>query len=369
MAKKILIVSNSFYPENSPRSFRTTELVKAFTKQGHQVTLLTQEKNDFDYTDFLKQYPVKMESYGRLRWKTFERSKLFGDWSRKFGRLLYLFLEYPNIEILWRLKKVLPHYKGFDLMISIAVPHPVHWAVAWVRSKKNPIATTWVADCGDPFMGNTLESIRPPFYFSYFEKYFCCKADYVSIPTKSSINGYYPEFHHKFVVIPQGFDFDSISIEKGTVATDVITFAYAGALASSGIRSPHQIIHFLLGQSIPFRFHLYSSNSDLLSDLALQFPDSIILHSSLPREVLLPELGQMDFLLNLDNGTTNQTPSKLIDYALVGRPILNITAHNFDTNILLAFLKRDYSNSFKLDNLENYNIKTITNQFLSLADE
>ncbi len=32
--KKILIISRSFYPMNSPRSFRTTELVKEFLPKG-----------------------------------------------------------------------------------------------------------------------------------------------------------------------------------------------------------------------------------------------------------------------------------------------------------------------------------------------
>jgi len=36
---KILIVSNAFYPEISPRSFRTTELAKELSRQGHKDTL------------------------------------------------------------------------------------------------------------------------------------------------------------------------------------------------------------------------------------------------------------------------------------------------------------------------------------------
>ena len=33
--KRILIVSRSFYPDNSPRAFRTAELSKEFARQGH----------------------------------------------------------------------------------------------------------------------------------------------------------------------------------------------------------------------------------------------------------------------------------------------------------------------------------------------
>ena len=45
--KTILVVSSAFYPENSPRSFRTTELVKELARQGHQVTLYTLKNNKF----------------------------------------------------------------------------------------------------------------------------------------------------------------------------------------------------------------------------------------------------------------------------------------------------------------------------------
>ena len=38
--KRILIVGRTFFPEQSPRSFRTTELAKEFARQGHQVEVL-----------------------------------------------------------------------------------------------------------------------------------------------------------------------------------------------------------------------------------------------------------------------------------------------------------------------------------------
>src|SRR6218665_3238194 len=96
--KKILIISRAFYPQNSPRSFRTTELVKEFCKQGHEVTLLTALQKDFDYTPFLKEHPIRLESMGEMKWKPFGKSKFFGDWPRKLDRFLHLFFEYPNIE-------------------------------------------------------------------------------------------------------------------------------------------------------------------------------------------------------------------------------------------------------------------------------
>ena len=50
--KKILLVSNGFYPEISPRSYRATELAKEFYRQGHEVTVITKYR-DYNYIDFL----------------------------------------------------------------------------------------------------------------------------------------------------------------------------------------------------------------------------------------------------------------------------------------------------------------------------
>lgn len=363
---KILIVSRSFYPESSPRSFRTTELVKEFSRRGHEVTLLTNER-DFDYSDFLEKYPIKIDSFGKLNWKPLKGPKMLGDLPRKLGRLMFLLMEYPNVEILFRIKETLPKYKGYDLMISVAVPHPVHWGVALVQNRNSKTARTWIADCGDPFMGNTLESIRPPLYFSYLEKLFCRKADYISVPTEGSKNGYYPEFHNKIVVIPQGFDFNEFQIDRAEVVNAVPTFAYAGGLGATGIRNPRPFVQHLLNSGIDFRFHVYSGNSSMLRDFQIAAPDKVILHEPVQRQELLRELAKMDFVINFDNGSVNQTPSKLIDYALVGRPILNFSAEEPDTRMIGAFLASDYSLAMNIPDISNYEIGNVASKFIQFV--
>ena len=49
MPKKILIVTRLFHPEITPRAFRAYELAKEFSRQGHDVTVLTTER-EFDYS-------------------------------------------------------------------------------------------------------------------------------------------------------------------------------------------------------------------------------------------------------------------------------------------------------------------------------
>ena len=94
----------------------------------------------------------------------------------------------------------------------------------------------------------------------------------------------------------------------------------------------------------------------------------ILLHKPVPREKLLPHLSEMDFLVNLlIKGTeTKQVPSKLIDYGLTGRPILNIDALCLDAILIDEFMKKNYTQSFKVENIQRYNIKNVSKQFLDL---
>jgi glycosyltransferase involved in cell wall biosynthesis len=368
--KKILIVGRTFFPELSPRSFRTTELAKEFARQGHEVTvLLPKNLEEILKRTFNNEYRINFIFYGPLHWKVFQKSKypFVGDLKRKFGRLLFLLFEYPNIEIYFKLPKVLKKLNGFDLLLSIAVPHENHWAIAKVKTAKHPIAKKWVADCGDPFMTNVLETIAPPFYFGFLERNFLKKADYVTVPTEGSIKAYDTNFKQKFKVIPQGFNFKEIQLIEEKPIYECPNFAYAGGVSTTGVRSLHQVVLWLKSQDKKFKFHIFSNTAkSALTEVIKGHEDFFVLQDAIPRDVLLFELSKMDFLLNLDNGTHLNTPSKLIDYALTKRPVVNVNPINFKSQFLEQFLNGDYTNQSKVENIEKYNIETVANLFLKL---
>ncbi len=223
--KKILLVSNAFYPEISPRSYRATELAKEFCRQGHSVVVISKFR-DHDYADLLKEYNITLKFWGKSGFPKvpdFKR-KPFSIFSRILTRTLLMLFEYPGIEDMFKVKRILKHEGDYHMMISFAVPYPVHWGVAWSRTQKHPIAETWIADCGDPYMGDVLDSFKKPFYFGYMEKWFCRKADFISIPIESAKPGYYPAFHHKIRIIPQGFDFDLGNSKGLSHLNDIPTF-------------------------------------------------------------------------------------------------------------------------------------------------
>jgi hypothetical protein len=93
--------------------------------------------------------------------------------------------------------------------------------------------------------------------------------------------------------------------------------------------------------------------------------DMMIIKDYVPREELLNILAGMDFLLNFDNNTSTQLPSKLIDYAITGRPVFNISSET-DFSLLMEFFNGNYSGKMDLAPPSDYDISTIVEKFLRL---
>lgn len=365
--KKILLVTSAFYPEISPRSFRATELAKEFYKLGHSVTVITKYRDE-DYLEFLKQYPINLKMWGKSNFKevpSFSK-KPWSIITSILRRLLLVLFEYPGIEEMFKVKKVLKREGAYDLMLSFAVPYPVHWGVAWARKAQNTIAKKWVADCGDPYMGDVLDSFRKLFYFGFLEKKFCSKADVIAIPVESAIPAYYPEFRSKIKVIPQGFNFDLEELKPRVLSNPIPKFAYAGGFLK-GIRDPKQLLEYLAHSARQFEFYVFTNKPDELEQYKNILNEKLHVSNFVPRDELMTKLAEMDFLINFDNNTQRNIPSKLIDYAITGRPVLNIT-NQFEKDKVEAFLQGNYTDKLNLPNPKNHHISVITQKFLSVLE-
>ncbi|MBK8600716.1 MAG: hypothetical protein IPN80_09370 [Flavobacterium sp.] len=152
-------------------------------------------------------------------------------------------ISYPDIELMFMVKNALKKEAGFyDLLISVAVPHSIHWGTAWARTKSRPLATKWVADCGDPFMGAIHDSFKKVFYFKYLEKWFCRKADYIAVPKIMMKENYYPEFRDKVIEISQGFKFEEVV--RSDFKKMGADFGFAGTFIRT-TRNPTPLLEFL----------------------------------------------------------------------------------------------------------------------------
>ena len=366
--KKIVILARSIFPFQSPRSFRATELAKEFAAMGHDVTLYA-VLGEYDYSEFTSRYKVKVKSIGGVRFLPVRDGKGPSNKSlkKKLATPLVKLINFPFIELMFKVPKVLSREKAVDVLITVAIPHSLHWGAALSKERNiSPFPRLWIADCGDPFMGNEFD--RPLFYFRYLENWAFKKADYITVPVEEARGAYDPEFRDKIKVIPQGFDFDSVDIGECRMSSEVPTFAYAGFFYK-GMRDPTLFLDHLLTLKTAFRFIIYTRSVELVQPYISRFNGKLEVRDYVPREVLLKELAGMNFLVNFENGTSAQSPSKLIDYALTGRPILSVNSYRLNTRTISDFLSGNYEGAYVLENLERYNIKNVARQFLDLGKQ
>lgn len=370
MGKKILLVSNAFLPEISPRSFRATELAREFLKQGHSVTVWTTYR-DYNYKDFLEENPVLLKMWRKPILPEVPQLKgtILRTLSRAIKRGLSLFFEYPAIEEMFIVRRILKDEDGYDLLISFAIPYTVHWGVAWANPVKRGIAGTWVADCGDPYMFARLDTFRKRFYFKYLEKNFCRKCNYLTVPAEALKRQFYTEFTRKIKVVPQGFNFNGIQLWKGENNHEFPVFIFAGSIIP-GRRDLSLFLEFISSLKIKFQFIVYTNQMEWFQKFKTLMGDKLMLRDYIERLDLIYEMSKADFLINVDTildseNHTEAVPSKLIDYALSGRPILSINSARFDKELVMQFLAKDYSRRRVID-LQRFEISRVASQFIEL---
>lgn len=365
--KNIVIITRTFFPAQAPRSMRATELAKEFARKGNDVTVYA-VLGRYNYTHFTESTGIRVKNIGEMYFakKNSDGQNNTSIFNVLLTKIFNYLLEFPDIELSYRVNKILNTQKNIDLLITVAVPHPIHWGAALSHRKfnKNRILN-WVADSGDPYIGN--EFVKHPFYFKYIEKWFCRRVDYLVVPTEFSCQGYYKEFHNKIKVIPQGFNFSEfVSKPNNNIKLNKIpTFIYAGTFYK-GVRDPSLLLEFLISLNIDFKFKVYTQNVNILKEFKVKLGDKLEISNYIPRLSLLEELSAADFLINFENGTLTQTPSKLIDYALSTRPILSIPSMSINKNQILDFLNYNYTEQLKIENIDQYDIKNVTDKFLNL---
>lgn len=361
MKKKILVVCKSFYPTNGPRANRATELVKEFARLGHDVEVLTPKISVHE--SFEKENQVNIVDMGT----TFLHGANRSIFKRAIMKTLLVLgiAERYNIPDYFLKNKIPALLKGkhYDLIVSVAKPHSIHWGVAKARLSEPKLCKIWVADCGDPFMGNPFHKYDDS--LEKYERLFCKVADYITVPIKDAIPSYFPDFHDKIKVIPQGFNFENDRQFLAKYSENVIpTFAYAGAFYKDK-RDPRTLLEYLVNLEIDFRFIIYTKNTDLVTPFLNKSQGKIVIKDYVPRHQLLYELSKMDFLININNISSVQSPSKLIDYFLTERPVLSIN-NNQVSSALNDFLNYDFREKYVFPNMSSYDIRHVANSFLAL---
>jgi len=364
---KILIITRTFYPATNPRSFRSSELAKEFSID-HEVTVMLPTPSQSQH-EYAHKYGFSIVDMGRLVLRPVGPShkRIIGHLRNVIRRIGSLFIEYPDIELSWRVAQRLKELPDYDLVLSIAMPYTIHWGVSWAISRKKINNGTWVADCGDPYVGLKNDTFKKPFYFKYIEKWSFRKFDYISIPIEEARSHYFEEFHSKIRIIPQAFKFEDIpKSDNEVISRPYPHFVYGGSL-NMKVRNPRELIEYLLVKNEPFKFVVYTPNGHIINDLVERSNGRVEVRTIVPRYDFLRAIHEYDFVVNIDYSSDGQRPSKLIDYALVGKPILSLRTGAFDSTLVDEFMKGDYTRAHVVEKIDQYRIENVVSQFMDLV--
>lgn len=357
---KIVIIAQWVLPMRCPRSQRTWNLALRLAEIGHDVTVYAL-LGKTDYSEYESRYGLKIRNLGKSRLGCVNSDGDHIDLLRRgLGKFLGRRFCVPTIELSGMAERVVNRLDHVDLLITIAFPHPIHWGAARAFTRER--AKCWIADCGDPFMGNPFA--KPARKFEAEERNWCSKVDAITIPIEEGRTAYYEEYREKIAVVPQGFDFSGIKLAK-YVPNPVPTFAFSGQVYP-GTRDMSGLMKYLLTLDKPFRLVVYTKLRKHFEPLATKLGDKFEFRDYVPREQLIYELSQMDFLINVVNKGTVQQPSKLIDYGQAGRPVLDISTVFTEKDSFDEFFSGNYRQATKIADIGRYDIKVVAQQFIDI---
>lgn len=357
-----------FYPEQVPRAFRSYELYKYFCSKGYEVEVISiKNKKIYKSVDKLEDDGQEKKQYSNSKFKnSFKKTKLF-KWL--FNVLLFFIGELPFLTHRNYLRKQLSeeYLSKFDKIMVISLPFFSAYYTSRAITKFHWSGIS-ILDMGDPFFGHQLKRAR---YFNVLQKKTLKTFDYISVPIREVVP-YYTDYiqEEKIKIVPQAFNFLDTEINEYH-KNKVPTFAYAGTFYDD-IRNPTSFFEYLITIDENFLFILYTrKDTKIYEEIVKPFEErlngKLIVNDVVPRVELLKKLSEMDFLISFENTSNLQSPSKLIDYGLTGRPVLSINNNGEDFHQIYEFFNEQYKHKMDID-ISKYDINLVGEVFIELLE-
>ena len=264
---------------------------------------------------------------------------------------------WPDYAVLWlpaalrRAKQLIAKW-DYDALVTIAPPFTGH--LIGLRLKRQFPSIRWIADSGDPFCFAEFSTMNSEWLYARLNKYaekriFRC-ADGLSVTTEETAQIYaelFPFSEDRIRVIPPLLNPDCLeSARTGQRVPEdrMIHLLYVGNFHHR-LREPATYIR-TIKKAISYRAELaerielhFFGDSTLVLDCLEKYPSIKKLcrfHGRSPRKVVMKAMDSADVLVNIGNATSYQLPSKVIEYACFGKPILNFSSSEQDSSA--AFL-------------------------------
>jgi glycosyltransferase involved in cell wall biosynthesis len=364
--RQVLIVSHSYSPIVSPRAFRWTAIAEYWAKQGDRVDIICAWKPGLLREEVIKDVyihriggAVSEMLRSRLRNSaaypnvqdnksteidgliTKQTLTSFTKWVHdQTWKKVY----WPDYACLWyfpALKKAKQLLKSCNYDAVISVSHPFTGHLVGLTLKKYYPYCKWIVDIGDPFCfleympTNNQNFYKQLNYTS--EKTVFRQANRIAVTTKNTLTKYsdlFPDSANKIHVIPPLLSWDTSDTSQNSIfsrAEPKLRLVFVGTLHKQ-IRKPDLLLELftkLLHTHLAERLELHFVGSidncqEYFQPYETLLNKQIFCHGKLSRCQAFQAMKEADVLVNIGNEFPYQLPSKVVEYASFGKPVLNL---------------------------------------------
>ena len=379
--KKILVLSFSFYPDDSPNTYRWKNILDVWANEGIEIHVVSAQKGQFssyEIANGIKIYRTGKTLFQRFKSKLGNLSddKIIGKNNNTLNKESLIRKIYNNTwkNLLWpdwaflfykpalKVTRKIIKKEGITHLITVSWPFTDH-RVGYKLKKEFDLF--WLAETIDPFSFNEAINNQNLYFKKNLsvERKVMKKADALVVMTDGIRDKYvslFPEILNKISVIHNLYVPEQIDvIPQNDIASNTVKLVFMGTLCSE-VRSPENLLLLfkkLLAQnySKKIELHFYGkikSNIKSFNDYETLINDRIFLHGVVPKKQVKFILQESDILVNIGNSNPFQEPSKVIEYIYLGKPIINIYSIKNDSSKKLLSNYRLNFNVYKSE-IEN----------------
>ncbi len=383
--KSVLMISYSYSPHITPRALRWSAIAEYLVAQGIAVHMVCGWDPGSARTE--TRNGVRVHRIGSAAIETL-RSKLLGrtafnidsgpekrnanpentanrpvvagaakKLAKSIHDITWKKLYWPDYAVLWyrgalKQAKQLVAEGKHDAFVTIAPPFTGH--LVGLALKKNFTGIRWIADSGDPFSFAEFSTMNSEILYARLNKYaegrVCAMADGLCVTTQETAKIYaelFPVCRGKIEVIPPLLNPDCFRYacnRRETRKDGRIRLLYVGNFHRR-LREPATYIHTIdraitCRPALADRLELhFLGDAGLVAESLKAYPsvgDLCTFHGRASRNSVMEAMQQADVFVNIGNATSYQLPSKVIEYASFGKPILNFSSTARDSSA--AFL-------------------------------
>lgn len=258
---------------------------------------------------------------------------------------------WPDYACLWyfpacrKAAELIKKYK-ITRVVSVSFPFTDHLVGAFIKKKNAEV--NWIADIIDPSFFPGFSPTNNCLLYSglnrIIERKIFRGAQAVSVLTRTIQRKYanlYPNYSGKIFINPNLLHYEMATKKSFFPKDDKIRLVFVGTLNKT-TRNPEHLLRIfeLLLQAMAgkrLELHLFGSIDYCMEQFVpyqMLLKQRIFLYGPVNREKAVQVMHDADILVNIGNANPYQEPSKVIEYASTGKPIVNIITILNDSSAL-----------------------------------